>query len=46
MGCRILMKLNALHANFEEFKENVGYYSEEQCERFYKKGRFISENAA
>ena len=30
MGCRMLLKLHALHSHIDEFKDNMGDYSEEQ----------------
>ena len=34
MGCRMSLKLHVLQAHLDEFKENIGDYSEEQDERF------------
>lgn len=36
MGCRMSLKLHVLHAHLDEFKENMGDYSEEQGERFHQ----------
>ena len=36
MGCRISMKVHMLDAHLDEFKENLGAYSEEHGERFYQ----------
>ena len=36
MGCRMSMKLHILHAHLDEFKSNLGAYSEEQGERFHQ----------
>ena len=36
MGCRMSLKLHVLHSHIDEFKENMGNYSEEQGERFHQ----------
>ena len=36
MGCRMSMKLHMLHAHLDEFKSNLGAYSEGQGERFHQ----------
>ena len=36
MGCRMLLKLHTLHSHIDEFKDNIGNYSEEQGERFHQ----------
>ncbi|CAK8690383.1 unnamed protein product [Clavelina lepadiformis] len=36
MGCRISMKVHMLDAHLDEFKDNMGAYSEEQGERFHQ----------
>ena len=36
MGCRMSLKLHVLHSHIDEFKDNMGDYSEEQGERFYQ----------
>ena len=35
MGCRMSMKVHMLYAHLDEFKENLGAYSEERGERFH-----------
>ena len=35
MGCRMSMKVHMLDAHLDEFKENLGAYSEEHGERFH-----------
>ena len=36
MGCRLPMKVHMLDAHLDEFKENLGAYSEEHSERFHQ----------
>ena len=36
MGCRMPMKVHMLDAHLDEFKENLGAYSEEHGERFHR----------
>ena len=36
MGCRMSMKVHMLDAHLDEFKENLGAYSEEHGERFHQ----------
>ncbi len=36
MGCLMSLKLHVLHAHLDEFKENLGDYSEEHGERFHQ----------
>jgi hypothetical protein len=36
MGCRMSLKLHMLHAHLDQFKNNMGAYSEEQGERFHQ----------
>ena len=36
MGCRMLLQLHILHSHIDEFKDNLGDYSEEQGERFHQ----------
>ena len=36
MGCRMSLKLHILHSHIDEFKDNLGDYSEEQAERFHQ----------
>ena len=36
MGCRMSMKVHRLDAHLDEFKENLGAYSEENGERFHQ----------
>ena len=43
MGCRMSLKLHVLHAHLDEFKENMGDYSEEQGERFHQDVRSFEE---
>ena len=35
MGCKMSLKLHVLHSHIDEFKDNMGDYSEEQGERFH-----------
>ena len=35
MGCRMSMKVHMLDTHLDEFKENLGAYSEEHGERFH-----------
>jgi hypothetical protein len=43
MGCRMSLKLHVLHAHLDEFKENLGHYSEEHGERFHQDIRSFEE---
>ncbi|CAK8673450.1 unnamed protein product [Clavelina lepadiformis] len=43
MGCRMSLKLHVLHAHLDEFKDNMGDYSEEQGERFHQDIRSFEE---
>ena len=36
MGWRMSLKVHVLHAHFDEFKDNMGDYLEEQGERFHQ----------
>ena len=36
MGCRMFLKVHIIYANLDQFKENLGVYSEEQGERFHQ----------
>lgn len=36
MDCRMSLKLHMLHAHLNQFKDNMGSYSEEQGERFHQ----------
>ena len=36
MGCRMSMKVHMLDAHLDEFKKNLGAYSEEHSERFHQ----------
>ena len=36
MGCRMSMKVHMLDAHLNEFKKNLGAYSEEHGERFHQ----------
>ena len=36
MGCRMFLKVHVLEAHLDEFKDNMGAYSEEQGERFHQ----------
>jgi len=36
MGCRMSLKLHMLHAHLDQFKGNMGAFSEEQGERFHQ----------
>lgn len=36
MGCRMSQKLHMLHSHLDQFKDNMGAYSEEQGERFHQ----------
>ena len=43
MGCRMSRKVHVLHAHLDEFKDNMGDYSEEQGERFHEDVRSFEE---
>ena len=36
MGCRMSLKVHMLDIHLDEFKENIGGYSEEHGERFHQ----------
>ena len=36
VGCLMSVKLHFLHSHLEYFPDNLGYYSEEQDERFHQ----------
>ena len=36
LGCLMSVLLHFLHSHLEYFPDNLGYYSEEQCERFHQ----------
>jgi hypothetical protein len=36
IGCNMSLKVHMLHSHFDNFKHNLGAYSEEQGERFHK----------
>ena len=36
ISCRMSLKLHVLHSHIDEFKDNMGDYSEEQGERFHR----------
>ena len=43
MGCRMLLKLHVLHSHIDEFKDNMGDYSEEQGKRFHQDVKSFEE---
>ena len=43
MGCRMSLKLYVLHSHIDEFKDNIGDYSEEQGEKFYQDVKSFEE---
>ena len=43
MGCRISLKLHVLHSHIDEFKDNMGDYSEKQGERFHQDVKSFEE---
>ena len=43
-GCRMSLKLYALHAHIDEFKDYIGDNSEEQSERFHQEVRSFDES--
>ena len=43
MGCRMSLKVHVLHAHLDEFKDNMGDYSEKQGERFHQDVRSFEE---
>ena len=43
MGCRMSLKLHILHSHIDEFKDNLGDYSEEQGERFHQNVKSFEE---
>ena len=43
MGCRMSLKLHVLHFHIDEFKDNMGDYSEEQGERFHQDVKSFEE---
>ena len=44
MGCKMSLKVHVLHAHLDEFKDNMGDYSEEQGERFHQDVRSFEEH--
>ena len=43
MGCRMSLKLHVLRSHIDEFKDNIGNYSEEQGERFHQDAKLFEE---
>ena len=43
MGCRMSLKLHILHSHIDEFKDNLGDYSEEQGEKFHQDVKSFEE---
>ena len=43
MGCSMSLKLHVLHSHIDEFKDNMGDYSEEQGERFHQDVKSFEE---
>ena len=43
MGYRMSLKLLVLHSRIDEFKDNMGDYSEEQSERFHQDVKSFEE---
>ena len=43
MGCRMSLKLHVLHAQLDQFKDNMGDFSEEQDEQFHQDIRSFEE---
>ena len=43
MGCRMSLKLRIVHSHIDEFKDNLGDYSEEQGERFHQNVKSFEE---
>ena len=43
MGCRVSLKLHVLHSYIDEFKDNMGDYSEEQGESFHQNVKLFEE---
>ena len=43
MGCRMSLKLHILHSHIDEFKDNLGDYSEEPGERFHQDVKSFEE---
>ena len=43
MSCRMSLKLHILHSHIDEFKHNLGDYSEEQGERFHQDVKSFEE---
>ena len=44
MGCWISLKLHVLHSHIHELKTKMGYYSEEQGERFHQDVKLFEEH--
>ena len=42
-GCRMSLKIHVLHSHIDEFKDNMGDYSEEQDERFHQDVKSFEE---
>ena len=43
MGCRMSLKLHVLHSHIDEFKDNMGDYSEKQGESFHQDVKLFEE---
>ena len=43
MGCKMSLKLHVLHSHIDEFKDNLGDYSEEQGERLHQAVKLFEE---
>ena len=43
MGCRMSLELHILHSHIDEFKDNLGDYSEEHGERFHQDVKSFEE---
>ena len=43
IGCRMSLKLYILHSHIDEFKDNLGDYSEEHGERFHQDMKSFEE---
>ena len=43
MGCRMSLKLHVLHSHIDEFKDNMGDYSEKQDEKFHQDVKLFEE---
>jgi len=44
MGCSMSLKVHVLRALLDKLKDNMGYYSEEQGERFHQNVRSFQEH--